>query len=108
MIVGESSLLQLASKSSIHPVACMNLRTVPGAELLGVGSVGVAQDTFILRYALPVVWRLQCPFSLRRDVQSTAPSVTLKPGAAPYSGRLGYSGGRENPSSQGDTPQSTY
>ena len=53
MIVGESSLLQLASKSSIHPVACMNLRTVPGAELLGVGSVGVAQDTFILRYAPP-------------------------------------------------------
>lgn len=35
----------------------MNLRTVPSAELLGVGSVGVAtgaQEMFIPQYALPV------------------------------------------------------
>jgi len=58
----------------------MNLGTVPSAEPVGVGSVE-AQDTFIPQYALPVVWGLQCHFSLRRDDQSTAGTVTLKLGA---------------------------
>ena len=67
----------------------MNRHAVPGAGLLGVESVGVAQDMFIPQYALPVVGKLQCHLSLRRDAQSTAPSVTLKLEAAPYLGRLG-------------------
>ena len=72
----------------------MNLRTVPSAGLLGEGSTGVAamgaQDGFIPQYALPVVWKPQCHLSLRRDDQSTAATVTLKLGAAPHLGRLGY------------------
>ena len=79
----------------------MNLHAVPSADLLGVGSVGGAQDMFIPQYALSAVGKPQCHLSLRRDDQSTAPSVTLKLGAAPYLGRLD-----SQVVHNGDTPQS--
>lgn len=62
----------------------MNLRTVPSAELLGVGSVALgtgAQDRFIAQYVLPVVRKLQCHLSPSWVVQSTAGTATLRLGA---------------------------
>ena len=88
----------------------MNLGTVPSAELLGVGSVGVAtgaQDKFIAQYALPAVWKPKYHLSLRTDDQSTVATVTLKLGAARYLGRLGsHVVPGEPPVHSGDTPQS--
>ena len=82
MIVDESSLLQLASRSFIHLVACrMSLGAVPSAELLGEGIAAVAmvaQGAFIPQYAPLVVSKLQCRLNLQRDDQSTAKSAMRK------------------------------